>query len=211
MPRRALRRGGRTEPPPTREQADHRTAFEQRHEVEADEARRDGQDGQLGQAEQNIAFVRQILEDAEALRANPDLDPVRKARALTQFAAQAIPTIERNGSLGAQTKCQAIAAMRRMLHEERENLRANPDVDPIRRIRVLAEFMREDRRATEMHDRLVAEMHEGFDFAAMLEEIWKEVQPEIERKRRQLLSDQGDAEGAEMSANKPDGPAPKPS
>jgi hypothetical protein len=201
----------RTEPTPTCAQADHRTALDQRHGIEADEARRDGQDQPRGPAEQTIAFVRQILEDAEALRANPNLDPVRKGRALTQFARQAIAMLEQNRRLDVQTRWQAISAMQQMLHEEREKLRANPDLDPLRRTRALAELMREDRRATEAYDRLVAQANRDFDLVTVLEEALKEAQPEIDRRRRQLLSDPGDAEGAEMSANEPDGPAPKPS
>jgi hypothetical protein len=201
----------RTEPTPTRAQAHHLMALDQEYGIDADEARRDGQDRPRGQAGQTIAFVRQILEDAEALRANPDLDPVRKGRALTQFARQAIDMLEQNRRLDVQTRWQAISAMQQMLHEEREKLRANPDLDPLQRTRALAELMREDRRAIEAYDRLVAQANRDFDLVTVLEEALKEAQPEIDRRRRQLLSDPGDAEGAEMSANEPDGPAPKPS
>jgi hypothetical protein len=101
--------------------------------------------------------------------------------------------IERNDRLDAETRLQAISAVRQMLSEEREKLRTNPDLDPLRRIRALAEFMREDRRAIEVHNRLVAKGLRGFDFATVLEAAWKEAQPEIERKRRQYLGEQGDA------------------
>jgi hypothetical protein len=81
--------------------------------------------------------------------------------------------------------------VRQMLNEEQEKLRTSPDLDPVRRIRALAELMREDRRAIEVHNRLVAKGLRGFDFAAMLEAAWKQAQPEIERKRRQYLREQG--------------------
>jgi hypothetical protein len=47
-----------------------------------------------------------------------------------------------------------LGARHRMLAEEREKLWANPDLDPVRRTRVLAEFVREDRRAIEACNRL---------------------------------------------------------
>jgi hypothetical protein len=55
--------------------------------------------------------------------------------------------IERNGRLVAEARLQAISNLRQMLDEEREKLQTNPDLDPVRRTRALAEFMREDRRA----------------------------------------------------------------
>jgi len=87
--------------------------------------------------------------------------------------------------LDAETRLQAISAVRQMLSEEREKLRTNPDLDPVRRIRALAELMREDRRAIEVHNRLVAKGLRGFDFAAMLEAAWKPAQPENREERRQ--------------------------
>ena len=94
--------------------------------------------------------------------------------------------IERNDHLAAEARLQAVSDVRQMLDEEGAKLRANPDLDPVRRTRALAEFMREDRRAIEVHNRLVAKGLRGFDFAAMLEAVWKQAQPEIERKRRSI-------------------------
>ena len=101
---------------------------------------------------------------------------------------------------------QTIADLQRVLAEEMEKLRANPDLDPVRKARAGARLAREARRAIELQSRLVADAQRGplFDFAAMLEQVWEEAQPELERKKR-------DAErSAEMSADEPDGRAPNP-
>jgi hypothetical protein len=198
----------RTTPTPTRTQADHRTDRDQGPSTAAEDATRDGQDQSRCDAERPIADILRILRDAEALRVDPGLDPLRKGRALAQFAHQAIATIERNDRVVVRKRSRAIAFLQQILGDEEKKFRADPHVDPIRRARLLTEFMREDRRAIEARNRLVAEMHQSFDFAAMLEEVWKEVGPEIERKRRQYLSEQDDTE---MFANEPDGPAPTPS
>ena len=155
--------------------------------------------------------MRQMLEEGEKLRANPDLDPVRKGRVLAQFAREALYAIERDSRSAVDTRLQAIADVWQMLEEERKTLRANPDLDPVRRARALAEFMREARRAIEVHKRLVAEIHRGFNLAAVLEEALAEAKPEIERRKQRYLRDQRDAERAEMSTDEPDGRAPKPS
>jgi hypothetical protein len=54
-------------------------------------------------------------------------------------------------------------------------------------------------------------MRRGFNLAAVLEAAWKKAEPEIERRRQQYLREQGDTGTAEMSADEPDGRAPKPS
>ena len=67
--------------------------------------------------------------------------------------------------------------VRQMLNEEQGKLRTIPDLDPVRRIRALAELMREDRRAIEVHNRLVAKGLRGWH--------GNRHNPKIERKRRQ--------------------------
>jgi hypothetical protein len=119
--------------------------------------------------------------------------------ALAEFAHEALHMIERNDHLAAEARLQAVSDVRQMLDEEGAKLRANPDLDPVRRTRALAEFMREDRRAIEVHNRLAAKAVRRFDFAATLEAIWEEKKPEIERRRQQILAEVADAERAEMS------------
>jgi hypothetical protein len=115
--------------------------------------------------------------------------------ALAEFAHEALHMIERNDHLAAEARLQAVSDVRQMLDEEGAKLRANPDLDPVRRTRALAEFMREDRRAIEVHNRLAAKAVRRFDFAATLEAIWEEKKPEIERRRQQIL--------AEVAARRP--------
>jgi hypothetical protein len=80
--------------------------------------------------------------------------------------------------------------VRQMLNEEQGKLRTIPDLDPVRRIRALAELMK-DRRAIEVHNRLVAKGLRGFDFAAMLEAAWKPAQPENREEKTAILGEQG--------------------
>jgi len=178
---------------------------------------RDRQGQPRGELVQAVVDCHPVLsEQIRALRTDPDLDPVRRAHAIAQLTAALLmlaeqsekqrvdPSVPKPGIMGEVT-----AAVHWVLAEQMETLRANPDVDPEKRARAIARLDREERRLRRLHFRWVTQAQRGqdFDFGAMLEEIWKET----ERKKRQLLGERIDEEGAEATADGSDRRAGNPS
>jgi hypothetical protein len=182
---------------------------------------RDGQGQPRGEFVQAFVDRHPVLsEQIRALRTDPDLDPVRRARAIAQLAAALLMLAEQSEKQRVDPSVQELgimdqftASVHRVLAEQIETLRTNPDVDPEKKARAIARLDREGRRLRRLHFRWVTEAQRGqdFDFGAMLEEIWKENQPELERKKRQLLGERIDEEGAEAAADGSDRRAANPS
>jgi hypothetical protein len=153
---------------------------------------RDGQGQPRGEFVQAFVDRHPVLsEQIRALRTDPDLDPVRRARAIAQLAAALLMLAEQSEKQRVDPSVQELgimdqftASVHRVLAEQIETLRTNPDVDPEKKARAIARLDREGRRLRRLHFRWVTEAQRGqdFDFGAMLEEIWKENQPELERK-----------------------------
>jgi hypothetical protein len=145
---------------------------------------------------------RVLTQQIEKLRADPDLDPFRKAHAIAPLAAHVLALLEQFEKLPARPELaderartieQLCADVHRVLAAQIETLRADPDIDPKKRARAIARLAREELRLRHLHFRRVAQAQCGqrFDYAAALEEIWKRKFPEFERKRRRILGREG--------------------
>lgn len=128
--------------------------------TDAADAAPNGQDRPRGRAEQTIAHVRQLRAEME-MRSHPDLDPIRKARALGQLAHEALQAIDLDSRLAAATqrspsvertreRKQTIAHVQRVLAKEMKKVRAHPDLDPVQNAQAAARLAREARRAIEL-------------------------------------------------------------
>jgi len=147
-----------------------------------------------------------LVAEIRTLQANADLDPVQRARTIAQLQRFLLRARELQSRWVAEAPPGPHFDL---AGEEIGKLRANPDLDPVQRARTIVQLAGVQLRALEQQSRRVAEAHRGpdFDLGAMLEEIWKEFRPELERRRRAAL----DAERAEMSTDEPNGRASNPS
>jgi len=155
-------------------------------------------------------IYRVLAEQIDKLRADPDLDPVRKAQAIAQLTADVVALIEQFEKLPlgpdlAEAKAQQIdqfcANVHRVLTEQMETLRANPDVDPGKRARAIARFTSEERRLRDLHFRRVGQARPHlFDLAAVLTQGLEENTPKIEAMKA----------AAERAANERNGRAEDP-
>jgi len=168
-----------------------------------------GKDGARDRGVQTVTEVHLVwVEEIRTLLANADLDPVQRARTIAQLQR----VLLRAGELQSRRVADAPPGPHfDLAAKEIEKLRANADLDPVQRARTIAQLARVQLRALEQQ---IAEARRGpgpdFDYAAMLEEIWEELGPELERRRR-AYRETLDAERAEMSADKPNGRASNPS
>ena len=175
---------------------------------------RDRQGGRRSRAAVTAADVRRVLaKGIDELRANPDLDPVRRARALAQLVREhrcaielqfhRAPEAQRGPLLDYAEKVWGVVG--RVLAEEIEKLRANPDLDPVRRTPAVARLAREQLRWIELDSRGASEAQRGpgFDLVAMLKQALEEAAPELERRKQLYWRERLDAERAEMSVDEP--------
>jgi hypothetical protein len=95
--------------------------------------------------------------------------------------------------------------------EQVEALSANPDLDPIKKAGAIARVASEELRLRALRFRRAAEARLLFDYGALLEEVIKEVQPQIERKKAALLARESEEALAETSADESNGPSGNPS
>ena len=171
---------------------------------------RNGQRRPRGRAEQTSGHVRALRAQMEKLRVHPNLDPIRRARALGQLAHEALQAIDVDSRLAAKTQRRSsldlsairkrertIAYLRRVLVEEMKKLQTHPDLDPVSKAQAAARLAREAGRAIQLQG-LVADMSRSLlNFAAMVEKL-RRGDTTIKDPRRRL-----DAERAEMSADEP--------
>jgi hypothetical protein len=170
---------------------------------------RNGQDQPRGDLIQTVGDMHRVLtEQIEKLRADPDLDPVRKAHAIAPLAAHVLALLEQFEKLPARPELaderartieQLCADVHRVLAEQIESLSADPDADPVKRAGAIARLEREELRLRHLHDRRVAEELRRFDLGAFLTQALEENKSKIEAMK-----------AAAEAADEPNGPARDP-
>src|SRR5262249_50374182 len=154
-----------------------------------------------------------IPEQIAELQANADLDPIRKAHAIAQLAAnlpvlveqlekgradQGVP-VQRGGAID-----ELISNVHEVFAEQVETLRANPDLDPHKKARAIARLASEELRLRALNlRRRATEALPKFDLVAVLEEALKENQRKVEREKAALLARESEEALAETSADAP--------
>jgi len=181
---------------------------------------RNGQD--KPQTTKDLFLNQRIPEQIAELHADPDLDPIRKAHAIAQLAANLPVLVEQldkkraaDQDLAVRT-AGAIDKLLSYVHEVFaelvEALRANPDLDPIKKARAIARLASEELRLRALNlRRRATEALPRFDLVAVLEEALKENQRKIEREKAELLARGSEEALAETSADAPNGPSRNPS
>ena len=154
-------------------------------------------------------LVRVAIEEIRTLWANADLDPVQRARTIAQLQRVLLRVRELQSRRVAAAPPDPDFGF---AGKEIGKLQANADLDPVQRARTIVQVARVQLRALEQQSRRVAAAPPGplVDLGALLEEVWRESQPELERRRR-AAREALDAEGTEMSADEPNGRALNPS
>jgi hypothetical protein len=156
-----------------------------------------------------------LTEQIKDLRADPDLDPVRKAQAIASLAAHVVALLEQFEKLprpaedaeAGEERVRLIeelyANVHRALAEQIETLRADPNIDREKRARSIARLERQELRLRHLHFRRIAEARQRqrpFDLVAVLNQALEENKPKIEAMKA----------AAERSANEANGRAEDP-
>ena len=177
---------------------------------------RNGQD--KPQTTKDLFLNQRIPEQIAELHADPDLDPIRKAHAIAQLAANLPVLVEQLDKKRAADQDLAvrtagaidklISNVHEVFADQVEALSANPDLDPLKKAQAIARLASEELRLRALHSRRVAEAIPSFDFVAMMEQALKEAQPRIEELKRLARSQEALAEN---SADERDGRFENPS